>query len=179
MSLAIGGSAPKFSLRNANMNIGPSTMSFEEVKKENGTVIVFECNHCPYVVASVERMNAMSKHCASNGIGFAGINSNDPVMYQNDSYEHMVKRAEEMPYAYLHDDSQDIAHAYGAERTPEFFLFDANDVLVYRGRMDDNPKNPNETTTSELHDAITSMLKGETPSIQVTTSIGCSVKWKA
>ena len=109
-----------------------------------------------------------------------GINSNDPVVYENDSFEHMVKRADGgMPYAYLHDASQEVAHAYGAKRTPEFFLFDAGHRLVYQGRMDDSPRNPNEATTAELSDAIDAMLDGQTPKVDYTESIGCSVKWKA
>jgi hypothetical protein len=102
------------------------------------------------------------------------------VAYENDSFEHMVKRAEGgMPYAYLHDATQAVAHAYDAKRTPEFFLFDAEDRLVYQGRMDDSPRNPNEATTSELADAIDAMLTGQPPEVDFTESIGCSVKWKA
>ena len=109
-----------------------------------------------------------------------GINSNDPVVYENDSFDHMVKRAEGgMPYAYLHDATQEIAHAYGAKRTPEFFLFNADHQLVYQGRMDDSPRNPNDVTTTDLADAIDAMLGGQTPPVDYTESIGCSVKWKA
>jgi len=179
MPLEIGQNAPEFELPNANADKGASVMSFQTAKKQNGTIIVFECNHCPYVVASVSRMNAMADFCHEQHIGFVGINSNDPVVYENDSFEHMVARAKKgMPYPYLHDETQEIAHAYDAKRTPEFFLFNANDELVYRGRMDDNPKNPNETTTSELMDAVNAMLLGQTPEVQYTESIGCSVKWK-
>ena len=180
MPLSTGDIAPAFELPNANANIGPANLTFSDAKGEHGTVVLFECNHCPYVVASVGRINAMAANCLSKGIGFVGINSNDPVVYENDSFEHMVKRAEAgMPYAYLHDASQAIAHAYDAKRTPEFFLFDADDRLVYQGRMDDNPRNPNEVSTSELADAIDAMLKGEAPAVDYTDSIGCSVKWKA
>ena len=84
-----------------------------------------------------------------------------------------------MPYAYLHDATQEIAHAYDAKRTPEFFLFNADDRLVYQGRMDDSPRNPNDVTTSELADAIEAMLAGKAPTVEYTDSIGCSVKWKA
>ncbi|MDA0715245.1 MAG: thioredoxin family protein [archaeon] len=179
MSLEVGQQAPNFELSNANPSFGETIMTFAKVKKENGTIIVFECNHCPYVVASISRMNAMADFCAHKNIGFAGINSNDPIVYENDSFEHMVKRAEKgMPYPYLHDETQEVAHAYDAKRTPEFFLFDAEDTLVYRGRMDDNPKNPQETTTSELMDAVNALLEGNEPAVQFTESIGCSVKWK-
>ena len=180
MPLAIGDAGPNFDLKNANAGHGGKTVSFEDAMGEAGLVVVFECNHCPYVVASVGRMNVMAERCQNDKIGFVGINSNDPVVYPNDSFEHMVKRSEKgMPYAYLHDESQEIAHAYGAKRTPEFYLFNPSGQLVYHGRMDDNPKDPNHVTTSELGDAIDAMLAGQTPSIQHTESIGCSVKWKA
>ncbi len=180
MTLNIGDKAVNYSLKNANVEIGGQSLSLEQSVMENGLVIVFECNHCPYVVASVDRMNRMSEYCKSNQIGFVGINSNDASVYANDSFEHMVKRAKnDMPYAYLHDASQEIAHAYGAKRTPEFFLFDNEKTLVYRGRMDDSPKDPNQASTSELKDAINAMLDGISPSISETESIGCSVKWKA
>ena len=84
-----------------------------------------------------------------------------------------------MPYAYLHDASQTIAHAYGAKRTPEFFLFNAAHQLVYQGRMDDSPRNPNDVSTQDLAQAIEAMLSGEQPAVDYTESIGCSVKWKA
>ena len=145
----------------------------------NGCVVVFECNHCPYVVASVSRLNAMAEYCQSSNIGFVRINSNDPDNYPADSFENMVKRAEKgMPYAYLHDPTQEVATAWGAERTPEFFLLDADGIVTYHGRMDDNPRDPTKVTTSELKDAIEAMLEGRTPVIQSTDSIGCSVKWK-
>ena len=180
MNLQFGDKAPPFKLNNANPKVGSPTMNAADAAEANGTVIVFECNHCPYVIANIDRMNAMALACKERGIGFVGINSNDPIVYENDSFEHMVKRAEGgMPYPYLHDDTQVVAEAYGAKRTPEFFLFDAEGCLVYQGRMDDSPRNPNEVTTSELEDAITAMLNGKQPEIPYTDSIGCSVKWKA
>ena len=180
MNLQFGDKAPAFKLNNANPKVGSPTMTAADAAEANGTVIVFEYNHCPYVIANIDRMNAMSLACKERGIGFVGINSNDPIVYENDSFEHMVKRAEGgMPYPYLHDDTQVVAEAYGAKRTPEFFLFDAEGCLVYQGRMDDSPRNPNEVTTSELEDAITAMLDGNQPEIPYTDSIGCSVKWKA
>ena len=180
MSLATGDAAPDFSLQNANAAHGSSTMSLNDVAGENGTLVVFECNHCPYVVASIDRMNAMAAKCQGLGIGFVGINSNDPVVYENDSFEHMVKRAEKgMPYPYLHDASQEIAHAYGAKRTPEFFLFNRDNTLVYQGRMDDSPRHPGEVTATDLDNAIEAMMAGEPVEVDYTESIGCSVKWKA
>ena len=180
MTLQTGDAAPDFNLPNANAAVGGDHVSLADAAGANGTLVLFECNHCPYVVASVGRINAMAEACQGKGIGFVGINANDPVVYENDSFEHMVKRAGGgMPYAYLHDASQTVAHAYGAKRTPEFFLFNADHRLVYQGRMDDSPRNPNDVTTADLSDAIEAMLAGKTPAVDYTESIGCSVKWKA
>lgn len=180
MSLEPGMTAPDFHLPNANANHGPDAMDLAAARGEHGTIVVFECNHCPYVVASVGRLNAMAEHAASVGVGFVGINSNDPVVYENDSWEHMVKRAEGgMPYPYLHDADQTVATAWGAERTPEVYLLNAQDEVVYRGRMDDSPKDPGQVTTEDLRDALTAMLNGQSPAVDRTQSIGCSVKWKA
>ena len=112
-------------------------------------------------------------------MGFVGINSNDPIMYESDNWDSMVKRAGKgMNYAYLHDETQAIAHAYGAERTPEFYLVDSNGAVVYRGRMDDSPRNPMDATTDELGDAMSALAAGDTIANARTDSIGCSVKWK-
>jgi len=179
MSLNVGDKAPEFHLLNANRNIGGERSTLAESMLTNGCVVVFECNHCPYVIASIDRMNNMAEYCNVNKIGFIGINSNDPDNYPVDSFENMVKRAEKgMPYAYLHDDTQRVATAWGAQRTPEFFLLNADGIVTYQGRMDDNPRDPTQVTTSELKDAIDAMLAGSTPDIQSTDSIGCSVKWK-
>jgi len=180
MTLNIGDKAVDYNLKNANEEIGGQSLSLEQSISDNGLVLVFECNHCPYVVASVDRMNKMAEYCKSKQIGFVGINSNDASVYANDSFEHMVKRAKNgMPYSYLYDETQEVAHAYGAKRTPEFFLFNSENTLVYRGRMDDSPRDPTQVSTSELKDAIDAMLDGKSPAVSETESIGCSVKWKA
>ncbi len=180
MSLNIGDAPPDFHLANANTAVGSNQVSLEQAFDKNGLLVVFECNHCPYVVASISRMNAMAEHCQENGIGYVGINSNDPLVYENDSFANMEKRAQKgMPYAYLHDSTQNIAHAYGAERTPEFFLFNAQHQLVYKGRMDDSPRDPNDVMVHDLDEAITAMLSGKVPDVPITQSIGCSVKWKS
>ena len=175
----VGQKAPNFNLRNANKAHGGETMSLDDARGENGTIVVFECNHCPYVIASIGRMEDMAVFAKQSNIGFIGINSNDPIVYANDDFEHMVKRADAgMGYPYLHDETQEIATAYGAKRTPEFYLLDSNDVIVYRGRMDDSPRDPSDVTTTELKDAVDAILAGNTPDVTQTESIGCSVKWK-
>lgn len=179
MTLLVGDKAPNYSLKNSNTAEGEDVLSLSDSIGNRGCVVVFECNHCPYVVASVERINAMSAYCKEREIGFVGINSNDPVNYPADSFENMVKRAKKgMPYPYLHDPTQVTATAWGAERTPEFFLLDSKGVVVYHGRMDDNPRDPSQVTTSELKDAIDALVSGIAPSVSSTESIGCSVKWK-
>ena len=179
MTLQVGDKAPDYSLKNSNLDVGEDTLSLSNSLSENGCVVVFECNHCPYVVASVDRINAMSDYCNEREIGFVGINSNDPVNYPADSFENMVKRAQKgMPYPYLHDPTQVTATAWGAERTPEFFLLNSEGFVVYHGRMDDSPRDPAQATTSELKDAIDAMVSGATPAVVSTESIGCSVKWK-
>ena len=179
MTLQVGDKAPDYSLKNSNLDVGEDTLSLSNSLSENGCVVVFECNHCPYVVASVDRINAMSDYCNDREIGFVGINSNDPVNYPADSFENMVKRAQKgMPYPYLHDPTQVTATAWGAERTPEFFLLNSEGFVVYHGRMDDSPRDPTQATTSELKDAIDAMVSGVTPAVVSTESIGCSVKWK-
>ena len=178
MSLRIGDVAPEFNLRNANDSDG-GTSSLSGSMLKNGCVVVFECNHCPYVIASIDRMNNMAEYCKVNAIGFVGINSNDPDNYPADSFENMQKRAGKgMPYPYLHDGTQEVAALWGAQRTPEFFLMNGEGVVIYHGRMDDSPRDPTAATTSELKDAIDAMLAGSTPTVQFTDSIGCSVKWK-
>lgn len=179
MPIGVGNVAPNFNLKNANSKIGNETFTLDDSMGSKGCVVVFECNHCPYVVASVDRMNSMAEYCKMNKIGFVGINSNDPDNYPADSFENMVKRAEKgMPYPYLHDSTQEVATAWGAQRTPEFFLLDVDGTVIYHGRMDDNPRDPTKVTTSELKDAIDALLVGTTPEVQSTDSIGCSVKWK-
>lgn len=178
MALRIGDPAPTFELQNSNPNTGGEKMTLEQASKKNGLIVVFECNHCPYVIASISRLEAMSMKAKNLEIGFVGINSNDPLVYPNDSFEHMQTRAEGMSYPYLHDATQDVAHAYDAKRTPEFFLFDSELKLIYMGRMDDSPRDPNLVQHHELDDAIEAMLAGNSPAVSITESIGCSVKWK-
>ena len=113
MTLQVGDKAPNYSLKNSNTAEGEDVLSLSDSIGNRGCVVVFECNHCPYVVASVERINAMSAYCKEREIGFVGINSNDPVNYPADSFENMVKRAQKgMPYPYLHDPTQVTATAW-------------------------------------------------------------------
>ena len=179
-SLEPGATAPEFNLPNANQSSGQATMALSEVMGENGAVVFFTCNHCPYVVGSEPSIENVAEIARDIGLGFVGINSNDPVKYESDSWENMVKRAKRgMSYPYLHDSSQEVALSYGAERTPEFYLINSDSKVVYRGRLDDSPRDPSHATTSELEDAIRQLASAQTISVPRTDSIGCSVKWKA
>ena len=174
-----GDTAPQFELPNANSKVGGETMTLSDVMDENGAIVVFTCNHCPYVVGSEPRIEKIAQRAKNDGLGFAGINANDPVNYDSDSWENMLKRADRgMTYPYLHDASQQVAVAYGAERTPEFYMIDSNGKVVYRGRMDDSPRDPSHAKTSELADALDQLLSGGKIDVPRTDSIGCSVKWK-
>jgi peroxiredoxin len=172
-----GDVAPSFDLLNANSD-GPESCSLSDIVTDIGCVVMFTCNHCPYVIGNESRIEAIASRAREEGMTFVGINSNDADNYPTDNWNHMQKRGITMAYPYLHDSTQEVAKAWGAERTPEFYLLDSNGIITYRGRLDDSPKDPNLSTTSELSDAIDALLTDETPSVQRTDSIGCSVKWK-
>jgi peroxiredoxin len=142
-------------------------------------VVAFWCNHCPYVKAYEDRTIALAKEFAEK-VAFVAINANDAVKYPEDSFEHMQQRAKEKgyPFPYLHDESQEVARAYGATRTPQFFVFDSNRVLRYHGRLDDNWENPAEVKQQYLRDALNALLNGQEPPVTQTEPVGCSVKWK-
>ncbi len=148
---------------------------------ENSPVLVlfFTCNHCPYVINSDEITRNTVEKFSSRGVKFVGINSNSENTYEDDSFEHMVLRMKEhnFPWLYLHDKSQEIALAYGALRTPHFYVFDKNRKLVYTGRGVDNPRDPSKITVNDLERALSEHLEGKPVSVPQTNPIGCNVKW--
>lgn len=176
----------------ANVKIGNLALAFElpgvdgEVRSLAGisqgkqaTAVVFMCNHCPYVLAWLERLVAVSNDYAGEGVAFVAINSNDAVKYPADDFEAMVELADgyELPFPYLHDETQQVAEAYGAERTPEVFLFDAGLTLRYHGAPDDNYDEV-QASVPYLRDALDAVLGGEQPAVQETPPVGCTIKWK-
>ncbi len=146
---------------------------------KKATVVVFMCNHCPYVLAWLDRLNAIAKDYAGEGVVFAGINANDPGKYPADSFEGMQNLAEEreLPFPYLHDETQEVATAYGAERTPEVFVFDAGLRLRYHGAPDDNYEEA-EAKVPYLRYALDAVLAGQEPAVAETPAVGCTIKWK-
>lgn len=174
-TLQLGDSAPDFSLPATD----GKTYSLADFADSPILVVAFSCNHCPYVVGSEDRMSDFARDYQSKGVQFIAINSNSVNTYADDSFEHMIERANEknFQFPYLRDESQDVARAYGALRTPHYFVFDANRQLKYTGRMDDNPRTPGAETTHELRDAIDDMLAGREVQVALTNPIGCNVKW--
>ncbi|HHY09810.1 MAG TPA: thioredoxin family protein [Firmicutes bacterium] len=142
-------------------------------------VVFFTCNHCPYVKGSDEVTRQTAEKFKDKGVRFVAINSNSANTYVEDSFENMVKRMEKhkFPWVYLHDASQDIALAYGALRTPHFFVFNEARELVYTGRAVDNPKDSTKITVNDLENALSELTAGEKISTPLTNPIGCNVKW--
>ncbi len=174
-TLAIGDNAPDFSLPATDGN----SYSLSDFPSPV-LVVAFTCNHCPYVVNSEERILAFDRDYKSKGVQLVCINSNAETTYADDDFPHMVERAKQrgFQFPYLHDESQQVALAYGALRTPHYFVFDGQRQLRYTGRMDDNPRNPGLETTHELRDAVDALLNGEDVLTPLTNPIGCNVKWR-
>lgn len=157
------------------------TYALADIRGPNGTLVVFICNHCPYVKAVIRRIVDEAKALAAHGIGTVAICSNDVETYPEDSFENMKLFAERhgFTFPYLHDEKQDVARAYGAICTPDFFGFNANLELQYRGRLDASRTTPVPGARRELYEAMVAIAEtGEGPRGQVP-SMGCSIKWKA
>jgi hypothetical protein len=143
-------------------------------------VIFFTCNHCPFVIGSDEVTRATAEKFADQGVKLVGINSNSKITHPDDSFEHMVTRMEEQnfPWLYVYDELQDVARAYGALRTPHFYVFDSQRRLVYTGRGVDNPRDSSLITVNDLDRALEEHLAGTPISTPITNPIGCNVKWE-
>ncbi len=176
----------------SNLKIGDRALPFalpgvdgkqhtlEEYADRQALVIIFSCNHCPYVRAWEDRMVQIQADYADQGVQLVAINANDVVKYPADSMEAMIERAREkgFNFPYLQDETQAIARAYGAERTPEVFLFDQQRILCYHGAIDDNYDNPAAVQQHYLRDALEAVLNGTSVLISETPPVGCTVKWK-
>jgi peroxiredoxin len=176
-STVLGTAAPQFRLPATNGN----TYALPDIAGSRGTVIVFICNHCPYVKGVIGRLVKDAKVLMAEGIGFAAVCSNDAESYPEDSFDNMQHFAEahDFPFPYLHDEDQSVARAYGAVCTPDFFGYDAEQKLRYRGRLDEGRTTPPPTNARrELVEAMRAIAHGKAPGDQ-TPSVGCSIKWKA
>ncbi len=177
-TISLGTKANDFKLYSP---IDNKELSLNELKGENGTLIIFMCNHCPYVLHIIEKVIETQDLYKSKGIQFIGINSNDAKAYPADSPEKMIEfsKAQAMNFPYLYDESQDVAKSYDAACTPDFFLYNKDMELVYFGNFDDaRPKNDVAVTGENLKGAIDNMLQGNPPLETQIPSIGCNIKWK-
>jgi peroxiredoxin len=175
-TLQIGESAPDFNL--------PATdgknYRLSDFDDSDILVVFFTCNHCPYVIGSDEVTRQTVEKFTPQGVKFVGINSNSKHTYPDDDFPHMVKRMEEykFPWIYLYDEPQSVAKAYGALRTPHFYVFDKNRKLIYTGRAVDTPRDTSKMTVNDLERALEEHLAGKSISIPLTNPIGCNVKWE-
>ena len=175
-TLQIGSSAPGFSLPATD----GLTYSLENFKDFRYLVVFFTCNHCPYVLGSDEITRKTAERFAQSGVAFVGLNSNSSNTYETDDFNHMVKRMKEnkFPWIYLYDERQEVALAYGALRTPHFYVFDEQRKLVYTGRGVDNPRDASRITVNDLDRTLEEMITGKSISVPITNPIGCNIKWE-
>lgn len=177
-ALALGEAAPKSDV--PMKNVDGRELSIASVKGAKGTLVLFTCNHCPWVKAWEGRMVQIAAGARKRGIGVIAINPNDPAAYPEDSYENMQKRAKEHGYGfpYVVDSTSDVARAFGATHTPEAFLFDARGTLVYHGAIDDNARQPAQVKARYLSDAVKGVAAGKPVPVAETKALGCSIKFR-
>ncbi|KND62422.1 PPO candidate 1 [Candidatus Burkholderia verschuerenii] len=171
----LGALAPSFSLNATDGN----TYTLDDLKGPRGLVIVFMCNHCPYVKTALPGLIRDARHLREFGINVAGINSNDGRVYTDDAFEHMITLAQEyaLPFPYLHDETQSVARDYGAVCTPECFGFDGDMRLKYRRRIDASRKEALPDAHRDLLEAMRAIAEhGDAPGEQYP-ALGCSIKW--
>lgn len=178
LQIPLGYIAPGFSLPDT---VSGKTFSYADLRGEKGTVVMFICNHCPYVIHVKDELVRLAHEYMSAGIRFIAISSNDVEKYPDDAPDKMKTFAAEngFPFPYLYDESQDVARAYFAACTPDFSIFDAHDACVYRGQLDDaRPKNDKPVTGKDIRAALDALLNGNPISDIQIPSIGCNIKWK-
>lgn len=176
--IPLGTQAPNFLLPDT---VSGKRLKLEDVKGEKGTVVMFICNHCPFVKHVNQGIVALANDYQDSGIGFVAISSNDIANYPEDSPELMKKTAVQESYSfpYLYDDSQEVAKAYDAACTPDFYIFDADLKLVYRGQLDDSrPENGIPVTGNDMRKALDALLAGKPVTKDQKPSIGCNIKWR-
>jgi peroxiredoxin len=173
-TLQLGEKAPDFTLPATD----GQTYSLADFTDET-LVVFFTCNHCPFVTGSDEVTRQTAEKYAPQGVRFVAINSNSKNTYPEDDFDHMVARMQEFefPWVYLYDESQDVARAYGALRTPHFYVFDSDRKLVYTGRGVDNPRDTTKMTVNDLDNALAEHVTGKPITTPLTNPIGCNVKW--
>lgn len=175
--LELGTTAPQFSLPGTDGKL----INRDDFKGAKGLLVIFMCNHCPYVIHIRQALAEFAKEYQAKGLAIAGINSNDAANYPDDAPEKMGPEAAAAGYTfpYLHDESQAVAKAYKAACTPDLFLFDGEMKLVYRGQFDDSrPRNEEPVTGKDLRTAVDALLASQPIAIEQKPSMGCNIKWK-
>ncbi|MCE9614269.1 MAG: thioredoxin family protein [Lentisphaerae bacterium] len=174
-TLSLGAQAPDFTLPATD----GKTYRLADFDAADTLVIVFTCNHCPYVIGSDDVTRRTAEAFAPKGVRFVAINANSARTYAADGFEHMVQRMAEQrfPWVYLHDATQDVARAYGALRTPHFYVFNRQRRLVYTGRGVDSPRDTSKMKVNDLERALQEHTSGKPVSVPMTNPIGCNVKW--
>ena len=172
----LGARAPDFDLA----GVDGKRHTLASARGANGLVVVFLCNHCPYVQAIADKLPRDMAALAHDGVGAIAIMSNDPIAYPEDSFENMIAFARDhrFGFPYVIDETQDVARAYGAVCTPDFFGYDRDLKLVYRGRLDDAGRSPKDGNARELVDAMRAVAQGRPAPATQHASIGCSSKWR-
>lgn len=176
--MPLGTPAPAFILPEP---LTGETRELEEVKGERATVIMFICNHCPFVKHVDEQLVSLAKDYQEKGVGFVAISSNDVENYPDDSPEKMAETAKELgyPFPYLYDETQEVAKAYDAACTPDFYIFDKSLTCAYRGQLDDSrPGNDKPVTGKDMRAALDAILAGKPVDPNQQPSVGCNIKWK-
>jgi peroxiredoxin len=178
----LGVSAPPFHLPAANPGVaGGAERGLDDYAAADALVVIFTCNHCPYARHVEDTLIRLAHEFKPQGVDFVAISPNDPVQYPDDNFENMAKRAKEKryPFAYLRDEAQDVARAYGAVCTPDVFVFDRERKLVYRGRVDESRPGMGESDGHDLRKALEELLEKHEVTIEQVPSMGCNIKWKA
>jgi len=181
--MELGQHAPSFSLPAANPDVddrGGESRSLDDYVDAEALVIVFTCNHCPYAKHVEDELLAMAREYQERDVQFLAICSNDPDRYPDDSFESMAERAneKEYPFPYLQDKSQEVAKAYEAACTPDFYVFNTDRRLVYRGRFDETRPDAGEAHGGDLRQALDELLDEGEVTIDQKPSMGCNIKWK-
>jgi peroxiredoxin len=176
--LKAGADAPAFKLK----NIDGKMVSLADYKSGKGAVVVFTCNHCPYAIAYEDRIVALDKKYKALGYPVIAINPNDVTKEPGDSFDKMKERAaaKGFTFPYLHDESQAVAHAYGASKTPHVYVVTnqgGKQVITYVGTIDDSARNASAVSKKYLEDALDALIAGKKPATDYTTAIGCTIKW--
>lgn len=176
--ILIGSDFKEFDLFNPLLK---KNQKLTELKSPKGTIIIFMCNHCPYVIHVMPKLVEIANDYIAKGLSFVGISSNDIINYPEDAPEEMVKYTAKysLPFPYLYDETQETARDYDAACTPDFYVYDGNGKLFYHGRFDSTrPNSGNQPTGIEFTNALDALLDGKPPVSPSYNSIGCSIKWK-